>query len=203
MTCLLTLAYMCTWLHPQLSSMKSTASTTAACPVFLTEVHNSLPAFSLWEEGPPLPHAGVPCTVVSVSMMKEWSCYTEEKLNDSGLNPRQNGETDHRFPCSIPESSSHCKSRKRIIYAKPNSPLINHCQSLYSHITYFHYATLSKYLFHPEQCMCKIIFYSDLFNWLPAWSVLLIVYLWWHNGMHGAMLQTDRHLTVWNNSMPH
>lgn len=120
-----------------------------------------------------------------------------------GLSLWKNEELTMDLHVVVLRPSSHCNSRKPTINAKANSLLISYCQSLCSHSTYFQHATLSKYLFHPEQCMCIFSPSSDLFKWLPAWSVLVIVYLWWHNSTHGAVLQTDRHLTARNISIPH
>lgn len=128
-----------------------------------------------------------------------WSLFTTWT---AGLNLWQNEELTTDLHVLVLRPSSHCKSMKYIIYAKTNSLLIICCQ--YSHSRYFQYASLSKYLFHPEPCTCIFFPSSDLFKWLPPWSVLLIVYLWWHNSTHRAVLQTDRqHLTARNNSMPH
>lgn len=66
----------------------------------------------------------------------------------------QNEELTMDLHVVVLRLSSHCNSRKYSIYEKTNSLLISYCQSLYSHSRYFQYATLSKYLFHLEQCMC-------------------------------------------------
>lgn len=119
------------------------------------------------------------------------------------VNLGQNEELTMDLHVLVLRPSSQCNSRKSIIYAKANSVLISYCLSPYSHSRYFQYAALSKYLFHPQQPMCIFFPSPDLFKGLPAWSVLLIVSLWWHNSTHRAVLQTDRHLTARNNSMPH
>lgn len=72
-----------------------------------------------------------------------------------GPNLWQNEESTMDLHVLVLRPSSHCNSRKYIIYAKANSRLISYSQSLDSHIRYFQNATLSKYLFHPEQCMCR------------------------------------------------